>query len=255
MREARDPIEARLIRDRFRFVLAHDTHLLRAARTADDAFADAQAGLETARASFEAAKGQLVAEIEEEALLEEERRALAEAVRDERRAAERLLRELAGAARSLEREMTRLRGTEPAPEAVPGGFAAQRGRLPWPATGRVEVTFGKRVDPRSDVVLLSKGIDVRADANSPVRAVFDGKVAFAGTFEGYGRMVIIAHAGGYHTLYAHLERSVVSVGDAVAQHRVIGYVGDSGSTKGTYLYFELRQGREAVDPLRWLDDR
>src|SRR5262249_15466529 len=99
---------------------------------------------------------------------------------------------------------------------------------------------------------VQKGIDIRAPIASTVRAVFDGDVAFAGWFEGFGRLVILEHPGGYYTLYAHLESLEVSKGMHVNAYQVVGLVGDSGSTKGAYLYFELRRGRDAVDPLEWL---
>lgn len=249
-----DPLEAQQLRDRFRFVLAHDAGLLRGARVADAAVLEAEEGLAEERAARAVTRAQLEIEIEEEALLEEERKALAEAVRTERVAAERLVRELASAARRLEEEMTRIRGDAPAPEPAPGGFRAQRGRLPWPTAGRVEVTFGKRVDPGSGVVLVSNGLDLRAPQSAEVRAVHDGRVVYAGPFEGFGRMVIVAHAGGFFSLYAHLESFAVRVGTSVAQYQLLGFVGDTGSTKGAYLYFELRDGRTPIDPLAWLVD-
>lgn len=249
-----DPVAARRLKDRFRFVLRHDAALIARARSADDEIEHTESQLAEDRAARAVARGQLEREIEDEALLEEERRALAEAVRGERKAAERLVRELAGAARKLEQEMRRFRGDGPAPPAAPGGFAAQRGRLPWPTRGRVEVTFGKRVDPSSDVVLVSNGLDIRAGQSQEVRSVFGGKVVYADHFEGYGRLLIVGHDGGWFTLYAHLESFTVRVGDRVNQYQVTGFVGDSGSTKGPYLYFEIRNGRKPVDPLRWLAD-
>lgn len=250
----RDPVAGRRMQDRFRYVLGHDTALLKRARAADEEIAETERQLAEDRAARAVARGKLEREIEDEALLEEERRALAAAVRGERRAAERLVRELASAARKLEQEMRRFRGETPALEAAPGGFAAQRGRLPWPTRGRVEVGFGKRVDPASNVVLVSNGLDIRAGATEPVRGVFAGQVVYADNFEGFGRLLIVAHDGGWFTLYAHLASFAVRVGDAVAQHQVIGFVGETGSTKGPYLYFEVRKGRKPVDPMRWLSD-
>ncbi|MEL6186271.1 MAG: peptidoglycan DD-metalloendopeptidase family protein, partial [Myxococcota bacterium] len=248
----RDPVEAQQLRERFRFVLRHDAGLLKGARVADAAVVEAEEGLAEKRASRAVARAKLETEIEEEALLEEERKALADAVRTERVAAERLVRELVSASRRLEDEMTRIRGDAPAPEPARGGFRAQRGRLPWPAAGRVEVTFGKRVDPGSGVVLVSNGLDLRAPQSAEVRAVYEGRVVYAGPFEGFGRMVILSHPGGFFSLYAHLESFAVRVGHDVAQFQLLGFVGDTGSTKGAYLYFELRNGRTPVDPLRWL---
>lgn len=249
-----DPIRARRLRDRFGFVLAHDKAMLGAARRVDGELQRTAATILAERTARARTKELLEREIEAKALLEAERRALSEAIRSERQSAERLVRELSAAAQRLEEEMGRIRGQFPAPEPRTGGFRAQRGRLPWPVAGQVEVTFGKRVDPGSDVVLVSNGIDIRAPQNAPVRAVFAGRVVFAGRFEGFGRMLVMEHDGGFYSLYAHLESFGASVGSLLAQHQVLGFVGDTGSIKGPYLYLEIREGRKPVDPMRWLVD-
>lgn len=249
---AGDRIEARRLRDRFRFALAHDIDLLRSAREASEALARATRQLAEEQAQVERARSQLAEELELTAILEVEREALLEAVRSERRTAERMVRELSAARRRLERELDRVRGQGPGPQLVEGGFGAQRGRLPWPSEGRVEVGFGKKVDPRSEVVLVSQGIDLRAPQNAEVRAIFRGKVAYAGTLEGYGRTLILSHGAGFHSLYAHLERLEVELGQPVRAHQVLGLVGDSGSLKGAYLHFQIRRRGQPVDPLKWL---
>lgn len=251
---AESPVDARRMKDRLRFVLAHDAEMRGEARAAAARARAAEVALERERSAQAAAKEALKEELEDERLLEEERRALARAVREERRVAERLARELSAAAKRLEAEMTRIRGRGPAPEPAPGGFGAQRGRLPWPVEGRVEVAFGKRVEPSSNVVLESKGIDIRAELSAPVRAVFSGEVVYADRFEGFGKVVIVGHGDGWFTLHAHLSSFAASVGAEVAQHQVLGFVGETGSVKGPYLYFEVRRGQTPVDPLRWLAD-
>ena len=254
IKRARDPIQARRMRDRFRHVLAHDRDLLRSARRADARVRNAEAGLQRDREERAAAVDALRAELDDGALLVEERRTLLAAVRVEREVAERLVRELVVASQRLEVAMSKIRGRSEPPEPAPGGFSAQRGRLPWPVSGRVEATFGKRVDPRSDIVLVANGIDIRAPLSEPIRAVFDGKVVYADRFQGFGRMLVIAHAGGYFSVYAHLERFGVGMNADVRQFQVIGFVGDSDSLKGPYLYFEVRKGSEPMDPLAWLTD-
>ena len=156
------------------------------------------------------------------------------------------------AARKLDAELDVIRGQGPAPAPAPGGFAAQRGRLPWPVVGSVEVPFGKRVDPDTGVVMTHKGVDVRARLTEPVRAVFAGKIAYQGTLDGYGRTVILDHDAGWYTVHAHLESFAGPAAAPVEAGQVIGFVGDSGSLKGPYLYFEIRQGKAAVDPHVWL---
>jgi septal ring factor EnvC (AmiA/AmiB activator) len=132
------------------------------------------------------------------------------------------------------------------------GLRARRGQLPFPVKGLVEVGFGRVVNPRFNTVTVQKGLDLRAAQGSPVSAIAPGTVVYAGWLKGYGTLVIVDHGDGYHSLYAHLAHSEVEVGNAVEEGERLGAVGDTGSLKGAYLYFEIRKGGQAVDPLPWL---
>jgi septal ring factor EnvC (AmiA/AmiB activator) len=132
------------------------------------------------------------------------------------------------------------------------GFNARKGKLPFPVDGLVEVGFGKVVNPRFNTVTVQKGIDLRAAEGAEVRSVAPGTVVFSGWLKGYGNLVIVDHGGEYHSLYAHLATSRVAPGDALEEGQVLGQVGDTGSLKGAYLYFEIRRRGQAVDPLPWL---
>lgn len=133
------------------------------------------------------------------------------------------------------------------------GFRALKGHLPRPAKGVVEVGYGKVVNPRFNTVTVQKGVDIRAAAGAPVVSVGDGTVVFSGWLKGYGNLVIVDHGDNYHSLYAHLASSAVEVGDEVEEGGDLGAVGDTGSLKGAYLYFEIRRGGQAVDPMPWLE--
>jgi septal ring factor EnvC (AmiA/AmiB activator) len=76
-------------------------------------------------------------------------------------------------------------------------------------------------------------------------------VEFVSWIDGYGKCVILNHGGGYYTLYAHASEITVPVGKEVAAGETIGRVGDTGSTTGTVLHFEIRRGKEALNPLEW----
>jgi septal ring factor EnvC (AmiA/AmiB activator) len=130
---------------------------------------------------------------------------------------------------------------------------SQRGKLLFPVeSGRVEVRFGRTVDPRFGTVTLQRGLDIRAPEGSEVHAVYAGTVVHAGWFSGYGNLVILDHGDGLFSLFAHLGTLAHGVGDAVAKGDSLGTVGDTGSLKGAYLYFELRDGQKPLDPERWL---
>ncbi len=132
------------------------------------------------------------------------------------------------------------------------GFRAKRGQLPFPTAGMVEVGFGRVVNPRFNTVTVQKGIDLRASEGAEVHSVGDGVVVYSAWLKGYGNLVIIDHGTNYHSLYAHLANAQVQPGAQVHEGELIGQVGDTGSLKGSYLYFEIRKAGQAVDPLPWL---
>ena len=161
----------------------------------------------------------------------------------------RAIRELRAARRRLAGVVKSIEGKR----SVARGFKSWRGRLPSPVAGaKVEVPYGLRVDPRFKTKTKHQGVDIRAKEGAQVRAVYPGKVAFAEPFQGYGLLVILDHGGGYYTLYAHLGRFMVKKGDKVPKGKTIGTLGSTGSLKGPYLYFEVREGGKAVDPQKWV---
>jgi murein DD-endopeptidase MepM/ murein hydrolase activator NlpD len=97
-----------------------------------------------------------------------------------------------------------------------------------------------------------KGIDYAAPAGTPVRATADGVVAFSGTQNGYGKLVILEHHGKYSTAYGHLSgfASGVRKGSRIAQGDVIGYVGATGYATGPHLHYEFRVNGMQLDPSR-----
>jgi septal ring factor EnvC (AmiA/AmiB activator) len=131
--------------------------------------------------------------------------------------------------------------------AVP--IAALRGSLPWPVEGKVRVGFGPRRNPRFDTITAHNGIEIEAAAESPVHAVHEGTVAYAGHFLGYGLMVVIDHGHKHHTLYAHLADVAVALHDHVTAGQVLGTL---AAEEPTNLYFELRFQGKPVDPDDWL---
>ena len=180
----------------------------------------------------------------------EARQLLLASLREERQLQEQSVRELAAAQRRLDGQLAQLRSAAKAPAT---GFGRLRGRVPWPVDGAViEVAFGKVVNARFNTVTQQNGLDLRVHEGAEVRAVGTGQVAFAGWFRGYGNLVIVDHGDGYHTLYAHLAAVARKAGDMVEAGDLVGLVGDTGSLKGAYLYFELRANGKPVDPMPWL---
>jgi len=132
------------------------------------------------------------------------------------------------------------------------GFGAQRGRLSLPAKGQIVSQFGKHKHPEFNSFTFNNGISIAAPLNSDIKTVYDGEVIFADRFKGYGNMVIIDHGGGYFTLYAHASSILKKVGSTVHKNEVVAQVGDSDSSAGAQLYFEIRYQGKPVDPGPWL---
>ena len=183
----------------------------------------------------------------------EAQREILASVQEERAAHEQAVRELEKAEKELSARLADIEKTPPVPEPVRSSIRKARGKLVFPAErGRVEVRFGRAVDPRFGTVTLQNGIDVRAPLGTKVRAVWDGKVVHAGWFRGFGNLLIVDHGDSFFSLMAHLDTLEKAVGDTVRAGDEVGTVGDTGSLKGAYLYFELRDGQKPLDPEPWL---
>jgi len=168
-----------------------------------------------------------------------------------------LLQAKARAAGSVLAELARSRAQLQAVASVleepePTGFGALRGKLPLPVPGNVEVAFGRLVHPKFNTVTVQKGLDIRAVAGAPVKALAPGSVAWSGWLGGYGNLLVLDQGNGYHTIYAHLAEVLRPVGARVFPGEVVGTVGETGSLKGAYLYFEVRRRGLAVDPMPWV---
>lgn len=135
--------------------------------------------------------------------------------------------------------------TEPSRVLSLGGRVA----MAWPVEGRLTSTYGPRHGR------MHRGIDVAAPVGTPVRAVRDGLVAFAGWKGGYGNTVDIAHDGGGTTRSAHQSELLVATGERVERGQVIGRVGTTGSSTGPHLHFEVSIAGGDLDPLDVLPGR
>jgi len=234
-------------------LLAHDRLLFARFRAEQQALDAARAGAAAAVQRRDEARSQLG---ERRAQAEQERAAkqtLLAAVRSDRARERAALDELEAAARALEEKIASL-GSEEAPASVAPlvPFATLRGQLRAPVDASVVQRFGREVDAEFHTQVFHKGIDFGATLGEPVRAVAAGSVRFAGWFRGYGRMVILDHGDRFYTVSGHLDALRVETGNFVATGEPIGTVGDTGSLSGPRLYFEIREGSQAVDPLAWL---
>ena len=110
--------------------------------------------------------------------------------------------------------------------------------------------FGWRQDPFTGATTFHNGVDLRAAEGDPVVSTGAGRVVFSGTDGGYGTSVIIQHANGLTTRYAHLSAALVSLGQHIEDGQVLGLAGSTGRATGPHLHYEVRVDGKAVDPLQ-----
>jgi murein DD-endopeptidase MepM/ murein hydrolase activator NlpD len=117
----------------------------------------------------------------------------------------------------------------------------------WPVHGRVITKFGKASEKKYD------GVNIEGLWGEEVRAISDGKVLYSGSgVKGYGNMVIIRHGGRLYSVYALNSENLVSKGDEVRKSQVIAKVGGIPRIGKSFLHFQIRDGKKAVDPLNYL---
>lgn len=122
---------------------------------------------------------------------------------------------------------------------------------PCPSSAYITSVFGYRVHPIFGTTKYHSGVDIAANAGSNICAAASGTVAIAEYSASYGNYVVIYHANGMSTLYAHMSSMAVSAGQSVSQGQLIGYVGSTGWSTGPHLHFEVRVNGSCVDPLSY----
>jgi lipoprotein NlpD len=156
-----------------------------------------------------------------------------------------------------------LKAREAAPQAVapapvvptvvpPPAAATDAGGLAWawPAPGQILMNFNESGAGQE----LNKGIDIAGNIGDPVQAAAAGKVIYVGVFPKHGNLVVVLHADGYSSVYAHNSRILVKEGQAVSRGQKIAEIGNSDADQPK-LHFEVRQQGKPVDPLKFLPPR
>jgi septal ring factor EnvC (AmiA/AmiB activator) len=265
-----DPVE-QAVRLRHLTTLATvDARTIREYRSTSEGLADRKVRIEARRVELASLRNQAEEERADADREAAKRRALLAKVRDERATHERMVGELSDATRRLEAFIRDLQAKQrratvrppspspsrPAPgDPGAGGLASVRGRLAWPADGKVVGEYGAQVHPRFGTKTFRNGIDIEVAEGTDIKAVYPGHVVYTGWFRGYGNLIIVDHGGEYYTLYAHAADIKVSEGEDVRQGQSIGTVGDTGSLQGPRLYFEVRHQGKPQDPSQWLRPR
>ena len=165
----------------------------------------------------------------------------------DRRAYERSERELSRQSESLTTVISK--STKDSGVKVTGGFLR-------PVEGRISSPYGMRTHPIFKSRIFHNGIDYAAAYGTPIKASNAGKVIYSGWYGGYGKVVIIDHGSctGAPTtsLYAHMSRQKVTVGQTVTRGQIVGYIGTTGYATGPHLHFEIRINGKPQNPANYL---
>lgn len=234
-------------------IVRHDRQLMAQYRQQAAAAEQAVAELGQLRAAQQAVAAQ---RREEQAALnaagQAKKQLLAGLRRDEAQLAA-ALDELRARAARLSDLVKRLETAKTQPYTGKGAdFSAQKGRLPWPVTGKVRIGFGTTRHPELGTLIESNGLEIAVPPQTPVQAVWGGRVLYASPLKGFGNLMVLDHGDKYYTLYAHADRFARKVGDMVATGEVVAFSGHEGRDA---VYFEIRHRGQPVDPTTWLSSR
>ena len=134
------------------------------------------------------------------------------------------------------------------PAAIPQPPPRVGGKFLWPVRGRLIKGFGSKKGG-----LHNDGINIAAPRGTPVRAAENGVVAYVGNeLRGFGNLILLKHAGGWVTAYAHTDAFLVKRGQRVKRGQAIARIGSSGNVSRPQLHFEIRKGTRAVNPAQFL---
>lgn len=135
------------------------------------------------------------------------------------------------------------------PAAIPQPPPRAGDAFAWPVRGRILARYGPQAGGRHN-----DGINIAAPRGAPFLAAENGVVAYVGSeLKGFGNLVLVKHADGWVTAYAHADAVTVRLGETVRRGQPIGRVGASGAVDQPQLHFEVRKGTNAVDPLQMLE--
>ncbi|MGB4226990.1 MAG: peptidoglycan DD-metalloendopeptidase family protein, partial [Candidatus Dechloromonas phosphoritropha] len=133
------------------------------------------------------------------------------------------------------------------PAVSDSGFARQKGSLRFPVRGAVAGRFGSARDGGG----TWRGLFIKADTGSDVKAVAGGRVVFAEWMRGFGNLLIVDHGDSYLSIYGNNDSLLKQVGQGVKGGETVATVGNSGGNPESGLYFEIRHKGQPVDPMKW----
>ncbi len=122
----------------------------------------------------------------------------------------------------------------------------------WPVQSMVTSLFGRRFHPKLHYYRAHTGVDLKAQYGSKVKVAAAGIVSYSGWRSGYGYTVVVNHGYGYETLYAHNSKLLIQAGARVKKGQIISLSGNSGTSTGPHLHYEVHINNEPVNPIMFL---
>lgn len=251
----------------FRCLIRYDREAVSEYRSKILQLAEAQRGLEEGKKNLVDTIAAVKSQEEQLAATKGQRAALLNRVKTEKKLYQRALEEIEEAAQQLNTTMEKLkreaaeRKKPPTREATGrkapaagSGFAASRGRLDPPVGGTVTTKFGANSKGKFGIATVQNGIDIKTAPGSPVRAIYDGKVAYAGVLRGYGTLIIIDHGDHYFSLMSRVAELHKKEGEPVSRGEIVATMSDQEELAGEGLHFEIRRGTTPENPLHWVNN-
>lgn len=190
---------------------------------------------------------------EESEILEqtkEEKHLLLTHVRTKAKLHKQAIDEMQKASEELSRSIVSLKNKNQSSEQ---GLLANKGSLPPPVDGVIITLFQQEKTNKLGITRKSQGIELKASDGTQVVAVAEGEVIFSGYLRGYGNTIIIHHGLQYYTVTSRIEKLLVEKGQKIGAEKPIGIMGDTAILFDEGIYFEIRHGRQSMDPLVWLN--
>ncbi|MBR3076912.1 MAG: peptidoglycan DD-metalloendopeptidase family protein [Oscillospiraceae bacterium] len=214
------------------------------------------AAFEAQEEKYDDQKEALLAQIAKEEIKYKEAVSAEEKARREAEAAERARKAAAEAAAAARQREASGGGGSSGGSSSGGsssGSSVSRYGFQWPCTARaITCPFGPRIHPITHVYSNHSGMDIGASYGSPIYACASGTVTKATFGTAYGYHVVINHGNGFSTLYGHMIRYTVSVGQYVTRGEIIGYVGSTGWSTAPHLHLTMYYNGNLVNPLNYL---
>lgn len=236
--------ELMLFNDSFRTLLEYDQNLIEQYRKAINQLTTATEEHRQESVLLEEYIAEAIAQQEKMDEILGEKRKLLKKTKTEKVLHEQALREMQKAEEDLQKTLVQLQAKK---TYTLKGFALNKGKMLPPVSGTLVRRFGEK-----DGDNVYSGIIIDAKDGSAVKAIFAGRIIFAGYRRGYGNMVIIDHGLNYYSVTARLEKITTQVGSRINEGDTIGIAGDIATLFEKGLYFEIRRDTVPVDPLEWI---